>query len=217
MGNYDQNTAVSSKQIILNLDIYGYCYNVIATICIEMAMSKSMKNIIALCAGVALSGSIAANAASTFTNHDGVLLASCKLDSSSSIDFCSKKSTDKIKSIAKIQPNFGKNSVLMRFWDKEMNYWTYLAYNKTSKKAHFYPRGLSSFLGEPRDVKVTFSNNLLCTSGDDVSVTGDINNKAFTDTDNDIDYCTKYTEDTGFLENYIIDSKSRKVLREFGI
>lgn len=168
-------------------------------------------------AAIGLSLSLSATAAVTNKTTSPINVQSCVLDSQSSLDLCTKKATAKIKELSKRKSNFAKNSVLMRFWDKEMDYWVYLVVDKNTNQAIQYPRGLRSSGKSARDVEVTFSGGKICTAGSQVDVIGDEESRAFSDYEADVDYCNDYDPEMGFGVTYQVDAKTRKLLRYTGI
>lgn len=178
---------------------------------------KKLKLLSAATAIIGLSLSFSAVAKPNSTAK--IDMTSCSLDTQSSIDFCSSKVASKVKQLSGQKPNFGDNSVLMRFWDSEMNYWVYLAVDKKLNKAFYYPRGLRSTGDQPRNVSVSFSDSKICTTGDKVAVVGDQDSKAYSDDDLDIDYCSDYDPKTefGFGATYQANAKTHKLLSYIGI
>lgn len=144
---------------------------------------------------------------------DGLMIADCYLDSQSSIDFCDPKKIQEVKKLINRNPNIGKESVLLKFWDKEMNYWVYVAVNKKTKKLFFYPRGIRS-ANEPYH-KITLKvpkQAALCTTGTNIELVGDAGSRAYTDDSATIDYCTKFNDKTGFDVTERVDVKTGKVV-----
>lgn len=176
-------------------------------------MKTSLKFMTAAIIGATFS--IASNMAfaddGTVKTINGLKFQSCSIDEDGT-NFCTKATADKMKAYAKKGAKFGKDSVLMRMWDKEMNYNVYAAINKKTNKVFFYPRGLRAIEGEMRTPKLTFdNNNSICTAGDNVSVVGNRYTKAFDDQEKDIDYCVVYSDTEGFGSTNEVDAKTRKV------
>ena len=174
----------------------------------------TLKALAAISLGLALS--LTSNAATQKTTKD-IKLSSCTLDTQSSINLCNAKNAANIKKLSNQKPNFGENSILLRFWDTEMNYWVYLAVNKKTNQAFYYPRGLRSSGEDSRDVKINFSGSKICTSGDQVDIVGDEESSSFEDYETDVDYCVDYDPENGFGVTYQIDPKTRKLIRYTGI
>lgn len=147
-----------------------------------------------------------------FKKVNGILMNRCTLDEDHTIDFCDPKKAAIIKKMVDRKPTFSKNSVLMRFWDKELNTFTYAAYNQKTNKMFFYPNGLRASTQPFKAVKVTYgkNKNMLCTSGANVDMVGDRYSKSFSDNETDVDYCRSYSETTGFGELRRVDAKTRK-------
>ena len=147
-----------------------------------------------------------------FKDVNGMLINRCLLDEDSTINFCDPKKAAIIKKMVDRKPTFSKNSVLMRFWDKETSSYTYAAYNQKTKKMFFYPAGLSAINPPYKNVKMTYGKNkdMLCTSGANIEMVGDRYSKSFSDREADVDYCRTYNESTGFGEIKRVDSKTRK-------
>lgn len=175
----------------------------------------TFKAITAVSLGLALS--LTSNAATTKNSTKDISVPSCILDTQSSVNLCDKKNAANIKNLSDHRTNFGENSVLLRFWDTEMNYWIYLAVNKNTNQAFYYPRGLRSSGDSPRDVKVTFSGSKICTSGSEVDVIGDEESSSFEDYETDVDYCVDYDPANGFGVTYQAEPKTRKLIRYTGI
>lgn len=176
---------------------------------------KTLKLLAATAFGLSLS--LTATAATPQKQSKEVNVESCLMDSQSSVNLCTPKATAKIKELSKHKTNFAKNSVLMRFWDAEMNYWIYLVVDKNTNNATYYPRGLRASGDNMRDVKVTFSDGKICTSGDKVDIVGDEESRAFTDYEKASDYCSDYDPEMGFGVVYEVDAKTRKLIRYTGI
>ncbi|WP_227430306.1 hypothetical protein [Psychrobacter sp. I-STPA6b] len=147
---------------------------------------------------------------------DGYHIDQCSPDLEGNIDMCSRTMVNKVKEIAKYPANFGKNSVLFRFWDSGLNYWVYGAVNKQTKNIFVYPRGLRAMQGNLKDVKITLGKNRdrICTAGDGVMIEGTQYSKSYDDTSNEVDYCTPYSDSEGFGQTLEVDSKTRKVIQE---
>lgn len=149
-----------------------------------------------------------------FKNVHGILMNRCFLDEDETLDFCDPKKVATIKKMVDRKPVFGKNrtSVLMRFWDEEMNAFTYAAYNKQNNKLFFYPVGLRAVNPPFKAFKVTYGKNVdrICTSGYNTDMIGDRYSKSFADRESNVDYCRTYNEATGFGELQRVDAKTRK-------
>lgn len=148
-----------------------------------------------------------------FKNVNGYLLDRCFVTTSTEINFCSK---EKAKSIAKMtnrKPTFSKNSVLMRFWDTEMNVWNYAALNQKTKKLFILPTGLRSATDPMKNIKVTYGKNKdrLCTAST-IDMIGGADTRAFRAdfTGDDIVFCYLYNEKTGWDDLKRINSKTGK-------
>ena len=152
-----------------------------------------------------------------FKNIHGILMNRCFLDEDETLDFCDPKMVATIKKMVDRKPVFGKNrtSVLMRFWDEEMNAFTYAAYNKQNNKLFFYPHGLTAVNPPHKAFKVTYGKNVdrICTSGYNTSIVGDSNTKSYYDRESKVDYCRTYNEETGFGVLERVDTKTRKIAK----
>lgn len=188
-------------------------------------MKKILSSLTVISIGMALSaGSIAAPSnpfaaeagSGNFKKINGFQMDRCFLDSDTSIDFCDPAQAKIMAKMVDRKPTFSKNSVLMRFWDDEMNIWTYVAFNQKTKKLFFYPRGIRSITEPYKNVKVTYGKNKdrICTTGANTSMVGDIETKAYDDSETDVDYCNNYSETTGFGSMNRVDSKTRKIVAE---
>lgn len=146
----------------------------------------------------------------------GYHFTQCKIDEEGSVNFCTANMAKKVDEIAKQKTNFGKNSVMMRFWDSNINYWVYGAVNKTTKKVFLYPRGLRASEGNSKDVKVTFGDkrDRICTAGSHVTMEGDRYVTSYDDSSATTDYCITYNDNTGFGSMIEVDAKTRKVIRD---
>lgn len=151
-----------------------------------------------------------------FKTVNGFQMDRCFLDNDASIDFCDPAQAKIMKKMVDRKPTFSKNSVLMRFWDAEMNIWTYIAFNQKTNKLFFYPRGIRSTTQPYKNVKVTYGKNKdrICTTGSNTSMVGDIETLAYDDSETDVDYCNNYSETTGFGEMNRVDAKTRKIVVE---
>lgn len=141
----------------------------------------------------------------------GYNISQCKIDEGNDLDFCSTKMVNKIKEIAQSPVNFGKESVMLRFWDTGINYWVYGAVNKKTKTVFLYPRGLRAMNGDSKNVSLTFGKNRdrICTAGDNMDMIGDEYIKAYSDEESEVDYCVKYDDKGGFDSMDQVDSKTR--------
>lgn len=141
----------------------------------------------------------------------GYNISQCKIDEGNDLDFCSTKMVNKIKEIAQSPVNFGKESVMLRFWDTGINYWVYGAVNKKTKTVFLYPRGLRAMNGDSKNVSLTFGKNRdrICTAGDNMDMIGDEYIKAYSDEESEVDYCVKYDDKGGFDSMEQVDSKTR--------
>lgn len=182
-------------------------------------MKITFKKLTVACVGILFASTV--NAAPSDYGYEinvkkgGYHFTQCKIDADGSVNLCTVSMVKKVDQIAKEKSNFGKNSVMMRFWDSNINYWVYGAVNKTTKKVFLYPRGLRAAEGNSKDVKLTFGNkrDRICTAGNDVDMVGDEYSKAYSDTDKDVDYCTPYNDATGFGTTLEVDAITRKVLQ----
>lgn len=150
----------------------------------------------------------------TYQEVGGIKVANCKIIEDSSIDFCSPKITKKLVAFSQKAPNFGpkKQSVLTRFWDKEMNSWFYVAVNTKTKVAHAYPRGLRSNYGD-NEPSISFGKaDRICTKRIGVDMVGDMETRSFSDEDETVDYCSNFDDNLGFTMTYAVDSTTRKIV-----
>lgn len=193
-------------------------------------MFKTLKPLATILTAVLLTSTVSAASPNPFDRDDGypsftgefksvhgILMNRCFLDEDTTIDFCDPKKVAIIKKMVDRKPVFGKNktSVLMRFWDKEINTFTYAAYNKKNNKMFLYPAGLRSVAPPFKEFKVTYGKNVdrICTSGYNTEMIGDRYTKSFSDRESKVDYCRTYNEETGFGELERVDTKTRKIAK----
>lgn len=180
------------------------------------------KALCGLILGLFLSTPALSNA--TYENEDpynmnhGIAVNQCNPGLDSSLYFCGAEDAAKVVKFLNNKANFGKNSVLMRFWDKELDLWYYVAVNKTSKKLFYLPMGLRSTTKPENVVSLTFDNgNQICTTGTSTYML--LEDKDYVsynkkDDQDDTDYCANYNDETGFSRIRKINSKTRKTLSE---
>lgn len=155
-----------------------------------------------------------------YKNINGYFLDRCFVTESESVNFCSVEKAKSIKKMTDRKPTFSKNSVLMRFWDKEMNVWNYAALNKKTNKLFILPTALRSSVKPFKNIKVTYGKNKdrLCTAST-IDMIGDANTRAFrAEFSNDnIVYCYSYNETSGWSDLKRINSKTGKnaVIEDF--
>ena len=141
----------------------------------------------------------------------GYLISQCKIDTGNDLNFCTNKMVDKIKEVAKAPVNFGNHSVLFRYWDTGIKYWIYGAVNEKTKTVFLYPRGLRVLEGDSKNVNITFGKNRdrICTAGDNMDMIGDEYIKAYSDYEENVDYCVNYDDKEGFSYMEQVDTKTR--------
>lgn len=133
----------------------------------------------------------------------------CKTNLYSSINFCDVKVLKKAAELGDRAPNLAGKSVLMRFWDKELQAWMYVALNKETNALHTIHQGVASRTANPRNVTMRVEGNLLCGIGDKVHYKGYYKGMDYDDVDTETDYCMKYDPAVGFGISVMVDTKTR--------
>ena len=156
--------------------------------------------------------SVSSNAA---IDYKSIKADNCNSNEDSSIDFCNEKVLKKVAKLADThKPNLAGKSVLMRFWDKEMNFWMYAALNKDTKELHTIHQGISSRGKNPRNVTMRVEGNLLCGLGDKVHYAGTYKGTDYDDGSNEEDFCMTYDPAVGFGHSIVVDQKTRKFIKD---
>ena len=146
--------------------------------------------------------------------------------SRSSKNFCTKKNQSEIIKRSNAKPNFGTNSVLMRFIDAGA--YTYIAYDKKNNRVNISPFAYKGDTASDNFKLVYAGNkrNQLCTTGTGTSLNTYVDSPSaavfgyfpnLIDTDFGTDYCVQYNDnadsgDYGFYAWNEIDSTTKKPL-----
>lgn len=147
--------------------------------------------------------------ASAAIDYKKITVDNCKSNEYSSINFCDEKPLKKVAELADRKPNLAGESVLMRFWDKELNAWMYVALNKKTNTLHTTHKSVASRGKNPRKVTMRVEGNMICGIGDDIHYKGSYVGVDFDDSSDDYDYCIKYNPNEGFGITIEVDGKTR--------
>lgn len=175
-----------------------------------------IKAVATMVLGVSIAGM--ANADATDMNQDpynlmnGLYVADCYATLESTVNYCGAGYAKNILAALDRKPNFGKKSVVMKTWDKELNAWIYFAVNKDTKKVFYFPMGLRSSVQPYKNEKVSMpKRSSICTFGYSVDLVGDQENPSISDNEIKVDYCSKYSDTQGFGAIERVDAKTRKL------
>lgn len=147
-------------------------------------------------------------------NVNGYLMDRCTVNDYSSLNFCSPEKAKVIAKMTDRKKTFGKNTVLMRFWDGKLQNWNYVALNKTTNRIFFLPMAISSSVEPYKNIKLTYGKNKdrICTTGSNIELGGDMYVKSFSAHDAGVGnhFCYIYNDKTGFSEAKSLNIKTGK-------
>lgn len=134
----------------------------------------------------------------------------CQDNFKSAINFCDEKVLKTVAKLADRKPNFAGNSVVIRFWDKTMPAWRYIAFNKDTNTIHVMHNAVTNWSDNPRSESLKIEGgNQLCSIGNTARFRGTFDGIDYDDSSDKTDVCNPYNPKEGFGQPRLIDQKTR--------